>query len=113
MKLKTGDNVIVITGKDKGKTGKVMRVMKKTNKVVVEQVNFRTRHMKKTQTRAGEIIKYEAPIDASNVMLVDPKTGKRTRIGYKKLENGKLIRIAKKSGQEVVETKAAKAKAKK
>jgi large subunit ribosomal protein L24 len=105
MKIKQGDNVVVIAGKDKGKTGKVMRVMKKTNKVVVEKVNYRTRHIKKTATRAGDKIRYEAPLDASNVMLIDPKTSKRTRVGYKKLDNGKKVRVAKKSG-ETVDTKA-------
>ncbi|MDP2624601.1 MAG: 50S ribosomal protein L24 [Candidatus Peregrinibacteria bacterium] len=110
MKIKTGDNVVVIAGKYKGKTGKIMRVMKKTNKIVVEKMNIRIKHMKKTQSRPGEIIRYEAPFDASNVMLIDPKSGKRTRVGYKKLENGKKIRIAKVSGDELDKSTTAKSK---
>ena len=98
MKLKTGDTVVVITGKDRGKTGKIMRVMKKTNRIVVEKINIQKKHIKKTQTRAGEIIHFEAPIHSSNVMLIDPKTNKRTRVGYKRMEDGKKIRIAKNSG---------------
>lgn len=113
MKLKTGDNVVVITGKDKGKTGKIMRVMKKTNRIVVEKVNMRTKHIKKTQSRPGETIRYEAPFEASNVMLVDPKTGKRTRVGYKHLEDGKKIRIAKASGEALSEKGSAKVSKKK
>lgn len=113
MKLKTGDQVIILCGKDKGKKGKIMRVMKKTNKIVVEKVNIRVRHIKKTQSKPGEIIRYEAPIDASNAMLIDPKTEKPTRIGYKVLENGKKIRIAKKSGVEIEEKVTAKGKRKK
>lgn len=98
MKLKTGDTVVVITGKDRGKTGKIMRVMKKTTRIVVEKVNIKKKHIKKTQTRAGEIIHFEAPIHASNVMLVDPKSNVRSRVGYKRLDDGKKIRIAKNSG---------------
>jgi large subunit ribosomal protein L24 len=98
MKLKTGDTVVIITGKDRGKTGKIMRVMKKTARIVVEKINIKKKHIKKTQSRAGEIISFEAPIHVSNVMLVDPKSGKRSRIGYKRLEDGKKIRIAKNSG---------------
>jgi len=113
MKLKTGDQVIILCGKDKGKKGKIMRVMKKTNKIVVEKVNIRVRHIKKTQSKPGEIIRYEAPIDASNAMLIDPKTEKPTRIGYKILENGKKIRIAKKSGVEIEEKTIAHGKKKK
>ena len=97
MKLKLGDNVVVIAGKDKGKTGKITKILRKLDKVVVEKVNMRTKHIKKTAQRPGEKIQFEAPIHVSNVMLVDPKTSKRTRIGYRKLENGKKERIAKKS----------------
>lgn len=107
MKLKTGDLVVVVTGKDRGKTGKIMRVMKKTNRIVVGKMNLRTKHLKKTKTRAGEIIRFEAPFNASNVMLVDPKTGKRSRIGYKRLEDGTKIRFAKNSGETLDEKKKA------
>ncbi len=97
MKLKLGDQVVVIAGKDKGKTGKITKILRKLDKVVVEKVNMRTKHIKKTAQRAGEKIQFEAPIHASNVMFIDPKTSKRTRLGYRKLENGKKERITKKS----------------
>lgn len=100
MKIKTGDTVVVISGKDKGKTGQVLRVLPTKNRVVVADINMRTRHIKGGPQRPGEIVKYEASLDASNVMLVDGKTKKRTRIGYKKTEKGK-VRIAKRSGEEV------------
>ena len=99
MKLKTGDKVVVITGKDKGKEGKITRILRKQNKVVVEKVNMRTKHIKKSQNRPGEKVTFEAPMNASNVMLVCPDTGKRTRIGYRKLENGKKERFSKKSNK--------------
>lgn len=95
MKIKVNDNVLVITGKDKGKTGKVTKVYKKTNKVVVEKLNMRVKHIKKTNQKAGERITFEAPMDASNVMIIDPKTGKPTRVGYKKLEKNKKERISR------------------
>ena len=104
MKIKQDDQVLVIAGKDKGKKGKILRVLQKANRVVVEKVNMRTRHVKKSAGRPGEIIHYEAPLNASNVMLLDPKSGKPTRVGYKKPENGKKIRIAKVSGESLVST---------
>ena len=99
MKLKTGDKIVVITGKDKGKEGKITKILRKQNKVVVEKVNMRTKHIKKSQNRPGEKVVFEAPMNASNVMLVCPDTGKRTRIGYRKLENGKKERFSKKSNK--------------
>jgi large subunit ribosomal protein L24 len=99
MKIKKEDQVIVTAGKDKGKKGKVLRIMRKANRVVVEKINMRTKHLKKTSSGPGEIIHFEAPLNASNVMVVDSKSGKPTRIGYKKLENGKKVRVAKKSGE--------------
>ncbi len=101
MKLKINDKVVVITGKDKGKEGKIIKILRKQNKVVVEKVNMRTKHIKKTQNKAGEKITFEAAIDASNVMLICPQSGKRTRIGYKKTEKGKKERISKKSNQSI------------
>ncbi|QQR83415.1 50S ribosomal protein L24 [Candidatus Peregrinibacteria bacterium] len=98
MKIKVNDNVVVIAGKYKGKTGKVMRVYKKTNRVVVEKVNIRTRHIKSTPQQAGQRIQYEAPMDASKVMVICPKTKKATRIGYV-IENGKKYRVCKVSGE--------------
>lgn len=98
MNFKKGDKVIVITGKDKGKTGAIQKVFPKTNRVIVEEVNVRKKHRKPTQANPeGSIIEIYAPIDASNVMLVDPKTKKPTRIGHKDIK-GKKVRVALKSG---------------
>jgi large subunit ribosomal protein L24 len=101
MKLHTGDTVLVITGKDKGKTGSILRILETENRVVVAGVNMRTRHVKKTFQQAGRILKYEASIAASNVMILDPKTGKPARIGYKVDDKGKKTRVSKISGEEV------------
>ena len=101
MKLKKDDKVVIITGKDKGKEGKITKILRKQNKIVVEKVNMRTKHIKKSQNKAGEKITFEAPMNASNAMLICPQTGKRTRIGYRKLENGKKERISKKSNQPI------------
>ena len=100
MNLIKGDKVIVIAGKDKGKTGAIQKVDPKTNRVVVEGVNRRKWHIKPTQEQPGHIIDREAPVHVSNVALVDPKTKKATRVGYK-VENGKKVRVAKKSGAEI------------
>lgn len=97
MKIKNGDIVVVIAGKDRNKTGKVIKILNKSSRVVVEGLNKAVRHVKKTKTRAGEKITFEAPIHSSNVMLVDPKTKKATRIGYTITKDGKKERIAKKS----------------
>ncbi len=97
MKIKAGDNVVVIAGKHKGKTGKVLRVNSKSERVVVEDVNKVSRHVRKTTNRAGQIVQFEAPIHASNVMLIDPKTKKRSRIGYTIDSKGTKQRIAKNS----------------
>jgi large subunit ribosomal protein L24 len=99
MKLKLNDKVLVISGKDRGKSGKIIRVDKKHNRIVVEKVNMRTKHIKKTMARAGEKITFEGAINASNVMILDPRENKPTRIGYKVLENGNKERIAKLSGE--------------
>ena len=82
MKLHTGDTVVVISGKDKGKSGTIMRVLPEKNHVVIGGINMRTRHMKKTQQEPGRILRYEASMNASKVMVVDPKTKKPSRIGY-------------------------------
>lgn len=100
MHVKKDDTVIVISGKDKGKKGRVLEAYPRENRVLVEGVNMVKKHVKPSrQNPQGGIITQEAPIHASNVMLVDPKTGQPTRIGYKILENGKKVRVAKKSGQ--------------
>ena len=98
MKLVKGDKVIVIAGNDKGKTGTIQRVIPESNRVVVEGINVRKKHRKPSQqnNNEGAIVELYAPIDASNVMLVDPKTKKATRIGHK-IVKGKKVRVAKKS----------------
>lgn len=98
MKIKANDKVIVISGKDKGKISKVIRVIAKHGKIVVEKVNMRTKHIKKTSSGPGQKITFEAPMDVSNVMVMDPKENKPTRVGYRVMENGKKERIAKLSG---------------
>ncbi|MFP4324036.1 MAG: 50S ribosomal protein L24 [Anaerolineales bacterium] len=104
-KIKTGDTVEVIAGKDKGKRGEVLRVDRKAGRLVVEGVNVVKKHQRpiragRRNTQAG-IIEYEAPIDASNVMLVDPQSGQRTRVGFRFDADGRKIRYAKKSGQDI------------
>lgn len=102
MKIRAGDTVVVISGKDKGKTGQVLRVLHEKNRVVVADVNIRTRHVRGGPQRPGEIVKYEAALSASNVMVIDPKTKKRSRIGYTiDSAKGKKMRVAKKSGEEL------------
>lgn len=96
MKIKKNDTVLVITGKDKGKKGKVLRAIPSENKVIVEGVNVQTRHMKAKQDQPAEIRKIEGAIDVSNVMLVEG--GTPTRVGYK-LEGEKKVRVAKKTGK--------------
>ncbi len=101
LKVKRDDTVIVLAGKDKGRTGKITKVLVKDNKVLVEGVNKVKRHTRPSPTSQGGIIEKEMPIHASNVALVDPKTQKPTRVGYKMVD-GKKLRFAKKSG-EVIE----------
>lgn len=96
MKIKTNDNVLVTTGKDKGKTGSVLRVDSGKGQIVVEKVNIRTKHIKKTANSQGQRIKLEAPISVSNVMLVCPQCSKSTRVGYQVPEKGKKVRVCKK-----------------
>lgn len=97
MKLKKGDEVIVIAGKDKGKKGNITRVIPDENRVVVSGVNIATHHTKPSRTSEGGIVKKEAAIHASNVALLDAKSGKPTRVGYK-IDGERKVRIAKRSG---------------
>lgn len=98
--VKKDDTVIVITGKDKGKKGRIIASYPRENRVLVEGVNIVKKHSKPTQQNPqGGILEQEAPIHVSNVMLIDPKSGKPTRVGYKVLENGEKVRVAKKSGE--------------
>ena len=100
MKIKKDDEVIVISGKYKGVKGKVLEARPSESRVVVEGVNRHKWHVKPTREQPGHIVDREAPIHVSNVALVDPKTKKPTRVGYK-LDKGKKIRVAKKSGTEL------------
>ncbi len=98
MKIKKGDNVIIIAGKDKGKSGKVLRALPKGNKIVVEGVNIKKRHRRATRSNQhGQIIDITLPIDVSNAMISDPKTSKRTRVKYE-VTKDKKERVAVKSG---------------
>ena len=97
MHVKKGDKVMVISGKDKGKTGVILAAFPKKNRVLVEGVNIVKKHSKPSQMNPqGGIISQEAPIHVSNVMPIDPKTGEPTRVGYKVVENGKKVRVCKK-----------------
>ena len=98
MKIKKGDKVIVITGKDKGKTGEVTKAMPKENKVIVSGINLAKRHQKPSQENAGGVISKEMPIHVSNVALVDPKSGKATRVAIRVEDGGRKVRVAKRSG---------------
>ncbi len=104
MKLHTGDTVLIISGKDRGKTGTVLRVLREDNRVVVTGINIRTRHVKKTFEQAGRKLQYEASIAASNVMVLDPKTSKPSRVGYV-IQDGAKKRISKVSGEAVAKAK--------
>lgn len=99
LKVKKGDEVVVITGKYKGKKGKVLKVFPEESKIVVSGVNLVKKHTKPTQTSEGGIITKELPIHISNVAHVDPKTGNPTKVAFKFLEDGSKVRIARKSGE--------------
>lgn len=96
MKLKKGDLVIVLSGKDKGKQGEILKAMPKEEKVIVKGVNVVKQHQKPSQTTPGGIVEKELPILACKVAIVDPKTGKATKIGYE-MKDGNKVRVAKKS----------------
>jgi len=100
MNLKVGDKVVVIAGTSKGKEGKITKTLRKENRVIVEGCNIVKKHKKGNGQESGGILEQEAPIHASNVMIIDPKTKKRTRIGHV-IENNKKIRVAKKSSEKI------------
>lgn len=100
MKIHINDNIIVLAGKDRGKTGKVLRVSGKLNSVVVEGINMRTKHIKKQRAgQAGQRIRFEASINASNAAVICPHCKKKTRVAYGRLESGKKYRLCKKCKQ--------------
>ncbi len=100
MRIKKDDMVIVITGKDKGKKGKVLKAMPKEDKVIVEGINIQTKHQKQSRTAAAEIKHQEGPIHVSNIMLVEGKAKTPTKVGYK-MEGDKKVRFARKSGNAI------------
>ena len=99
MKVKKGDRVVVITGRDKGKVGTVLRAIPTEARVVVEGVKMVKRHQRQTASAQGGIVEKEGTIHVSNVAHVDPKSNKSTRIGFKNLEDGRKVRVAKRSGE--------------
>jgi large subunit ribosomal protein L24 len=99
MKIKKGDNVVVTTGKDKGARGEVIDVITDKRRVVVQGVNVVKKHQKPSQVSGGGIVDVEKSIHVSNVALIDPKTDKPTRVGYKTLKEGNKVRVAKRSGE--------------
>ncbi|MBS3651450.1 50S ribosomal protein L24 [Pseudaminobacter sp. 19-2017] len=98
-KIRKGDKVVVLSGKDKGRSGEVLRVMPKDDKALVRGINIIVRHQRQTQAQEGGLIRKEAPIHLSNIALADPKDGKPTRVGFRIEADGKKVRVAKRSGE--------------
>jgi large subunit ribosomal protein L24 len=98
-KIKKGDKVIAIAGKDKGRTGEVLRVERKEERVLVQGLNMVKRHQRPTQVSPGGIMEKEASLHISNVALIDPKGSEPTRVGYKVIEGGRKVRVARRSGE--------------
>ena len=98
-KIRKGDKVVVLTGRDKGRSGEVIEVRPTEDRALVRGVNMVKRHQKQTANQEGGIISKESPIHLSNIALVDPKDGKPTRVGFKFLEDGRKVRFAKRSGE--------------
>ena len=101
-KIKRGDRVVVLTGKDRGKTGTVRSILNKTDRVLVEGLNIVKRHQRaRQQGQASQIVEREAPLHISNVMLIDPNDGQPTRVGFRRREDGSLVRVGKRSGEDI------------
>lgn len=100
-RIRKGDNVVVISGRDKGRSGEVIKVMPKENRALVRGVNMVTRHQRQSTTQEGGLVRKEAPIHLSNIALADPVSGKPTRVGFKTLEDGRKVRFAKLSGETI------------
>ncbi len=98
-RVKKGDKVKILAGKDKGKEGEILRVLKEKDRVLVSGINIAKKHTKASAASTGGIIDKELSIHVSNVSLIDPKSGSATKVGYKKLEDGKKVRFARKSGE--------------
>ncbi|HVB16980.1 MAG TPA: 50S ribosomal protein L24 [Stellaceae bacterium] len=99
LKIKKGDNVVVITGRDKGRSGEVLRVLPAEERLIVQGVHVARRHTKQSLGNPGGIIDKELTIHVSNVAHIDPQSGKPTRVGYKILDNGRKVRVARRSGE--------------
>jgi large subunit ribosomal protein L24 len=99
LKVRKGDRVVVVSGRDKGKVGQILHVLPKENRAVVQGVHIARRHQRQTPAQEGGIIAKEMPIHISNLAIADPKTGKPTRVGYRILKDGKKVRFAKRSGE--------------
>jgi large subunit ribosomal protein L24 len=99
LRVKKGDKIAVLTGRDKGKSGEVLRVMPTERRVLVAGVNMVKRHTRPSQTEAGGIIEKEASIHVSNIAVMDPKEDKATRVGYRTMDDGRKVRFAKRSGE--------------
>jgi large subunit ribosomal protein L24 len=99
LKIKKGDHVVVLTGKDKGKHGEVLKMMPEENRAIVKGIALMRRHQRQTATQDGGIISKEAAIHVSNLAIEDPKDGKPTRVGFKFLKDGRKVRFAKRSGE--------------
>ncbi len=100
-KIKKGDRVVVTTGREKGKTGEVIRVLRKDQRVLVQNVNMIKRHTRPSQFSPGGIVEKEAPLHISNVAHIDPKTSEPTRVGYRVTDDGRKIRFARRSGEPI------------
>jgi large subunit ribosomal protein L24 len=98
LKVKKGDKVVVITGRDKGKSGEILKVLREDNRVIVQGINLAQRHQKQSMSQEGGIVQKELSIHVSNVALIDPKTEKPTRIGYK-MDGERKVRVARRSGE--------------
>jgi large subunit ribosomal protein L24 len=101
LKIRRGDTVVVISGKEKGKRGEVERVIPAKDRLVVKGVNTRTRHARPTQQNQEGLYTFDAPIHVSNVMLIDPDSGEPTRVGYRFTDSGEKVRVSKKSGKDI------------
>ncbi len=100
-KIRKGDKVVVLSGKDKGRNGEVLSVQPKEDTAIVRGINIVVRHQRQTQAQEGGLIRKEAPIHLSNIALADPKDGKPTRVGFKFEKDGKKVRFAKRSGETI------------
>ncbi|HDZ75392.1 MAG TPA: 50S ribosomal protein L24 [Aurantimonas sp.] len=100
-KIRKGDNVVVLAGKDKGRSGEVIQMMPKEGRALVRGVNMIKRHQRQSASQEAGIITKEAPIQLSNIAVADPKDGKATRVGFKTLDDGTKVRVAKRSGEQI------------